>query len=671
MRFGLAALPIALKLPGGLGVLLCLIVAVATLGLTGLDSVENAFKNYSRSSALSVSVSKIETEIIELRGRSIEYGINGSAGLRNAVRGQIADVSTAIESLAKDDLSADRQRQLRSMTDKLDAYKRHFDSLNTKRDERDLQMETQFEQLDLRITSRFRTMLDTVKQAGRFADAAGLMAISAQFGEARAGLSRALLQPNRLLIDAILADVEGARFNVAQLSTRISDAELRQQLTQLAAILREYYDQVAKIGPLMLEAEALLKGPMVQVVKEMVELSAEIRATESDILRKLLTSSTEASAVAQRHILLVAGVALIFGVAVAVRLAQDLIRPVKGLTSAMQAFARADWDREVEGAERGDEIGAMARAVVVFKQNGIAHDAMKSESEQEQEARFRRQQALEEAVAAFETASSSVVEAVSQSAAELEVSARSMASIAEGASNQAGSVAAASEQAMVNVQGLAEAGDRLSSAIAEISQQVAASSRIGSAAVKEAVSVDSQLKELSSAGDRIALVVSIINGLAGQTNLLALNATIEAARAGEAGKGFAVVASEVKALAGQTAKATSEIATIVGSIRVVTDQTIAAVQGMTRTIDQIDQIATVISAAVEEQSITTREIAASVRDTARGAEEVSSNIFDVRQASEATGSAAMQVLSASDDLNEQSARLRHEIDLFLGRVRAA
>jgi methyl-accepting chemotaxis protein len=179
------------------------------------------------------------------------------------------------------------------------------------------------------------------------------------------------------------------------------------------------------------------------------------------------------------------------------------------------------------------------------------------------------------------------------------------------------------------------------------------------------------LRELASAGDRIVSVVSIIDGLASQTNLLALNATIEAARAGEAGRGFAVVASEVKVLAGQTAKATSEIAAIVGSIRAVTEKTIGAVHGMTSTISEMDQISAAISAAVEEQSITAREIASNVRETARGAQEVSLNIVGVREASGATGSAAAQVLSASGDLNTQSERLRQQIDVFLGRVRAA
>jgi methyl-accepting chemotaxis protein len=363
--------------------------------------------------------------------------------------------------------------------------------------------------------------------------------------------------------------------------------------------------------------------------------------------------------------------AVVGGSFVAIMLVKGIVPPVRGLTQAMTAFASGDWSRNVPATDNADEIGDMARAVLVFKQNGIAHEALKSETEREQEARFRRQQALEAAVADFEQAASSVVASVADSATNLESAARSMAATAEETSSQAGSVAAASEQATVNVHGLAEAGERLSMAIAEISQQVAASSRIGGEAVREATALDAQLRELASAGDRIVSVVSIINGLAEQTNLLALNATIEAARAGEAGRGFAVVAAEVKALAGQTAKATAEIASIVGGIRSVTDSTISAVQGVTRTVADMDRISTAISAAVEEQSVTTREMAGNVRDTARGAEEVTINIAGVRQASNATGSAALQVLNASGSLNDQSARLRRDIDVFLERVRAA
>jgi methyl-accepting chemotaxis protein len=372
---------------------------------------------------------------------------------------------------------------------------------------------------------------------------------------------------------------------------------------------------------------------------------------------------------------------LLFSVLVAVGLAAigfaaytvicGVTRPIAGMTAAMTRLASRDWTTEVPALGSKDEIGAMAKAVSVFKENGIAGDRLQEEQRQEQEVKARRAEALAAAVADFEKAASSIVKTVSSASTELQSSAQSLSATAEEGSRQATAVAAASEQASSNVQTVATAGEELSSSIAEISRQVSQSTRIAGHAVEQAGKTDSKVQSLADAAVKIGEVVSLINDIAAQTNLLALNATIEAARAGEAGKGFAVVASEVKSLANQTAKATEEIGQQISGIQDATKESVEAIKVIGKTIAEVNEIATTIAAAVEEQGAATQEIARNVQQAAKGTQEVSANIAGVTQAAGETGAAATQVLSASKELAQQSEMLRQQVDTFLARVRAA
>jgi methyl-accepting chemotaxis protein len=346
-------------------------------------------------------------------------------------------------------------------------------------------------------------------------------------------------------------------------------------------------------------------------------------------------------------------------------------RPIVGMTAAMTRLADRDWTAEVPAAGAKDEIGAMAKAVNIFKDNGMANDRMQEEQRKEQEVKVRRAETLAAAIADFEKAAANIVRTVSSASTELQSAAQSLSATAEEASRQATAVAAASEQASSNVQTVATAGEELSSSIAEIGRQVSQSTKIAGHAVEQANQTDVKVQGLSEAAQRVGEVIQLINDIAAQTNLLALNATIEAARAGDAGKGFAVVASEVKSLANQTAKATEEIASQIGGIQTATKDSVEAIRSIGKTINEVNEIATTIASAVEEQSAATSEIARNVQQAAKGTQEVSSNITGVTQAASETGSAATQVLGASGELAKQSEMLRQEVDKFLSRVRAA
>ena len=346
-------------------------------------------------------------------------------------------------------------------------------------------------------------------------------------------------------------------------------------------------------------------------------------------------------------------------------------RPLQDMTEAMRRLAEGDKSVEVPATGRSDEVGAMATAVQVFKDNMIEAERLRGEQSKEQQRQIERGQKIEASVTGFEKMIAEVVNIVSSASTELQSTAQSMAATSEETARQATTVAAASEEATTNVQTVASATEELTASVKEIGQQVTQSTRMIGEAVHQASLSSEQVQGLTTAAQKIGDVVKIVADIAGQTNLLALNATIEAARAGEAGKGFAVVASEVKALANQTARATEEIGAQVRAIQQATQSSAQSIQDITNTIGKVNEAATTIAAAVEEQGAATQEIARNVAQAAQGTQEVSSNISGVREAASQTGAAASQVLASAGELAKNGELLKKKVDEFLREVRAA
>ena len=347
-------------------------------------------------------------------------------------------------------------------------------------------------------------------------------------------------------------------------------------------------------------------------------------------------------------------------------------RPIQTMTGAMTVLAGGDAAAEVPFRQRRDEIGAMAAAVQVFKDNLILTRALEAETVQARlAAEEQRKTGMRRMADGFEAAVGGIIGMVSASATELQATAQAMTTTANETASQSTTVAAAAEEAASNVTTVAAAAEELGASVQEIGRQVDGSANLARIAVSEADQTGALVQELSGAVARIGDVVGMISTIAGQTNLLALNATIEAARAGEAGRGFAVVAAEVKELARQTANATEEISGQIARIQASTGQAVTAIGAITARIQEISGVATSIAAAVEEQGAATQEIVRNVGQAAMGTGEVTSNIAGVAGAAEQTGAAANQVLGAASELSHQSETLAAEVGRFLATVRAA
>ena len=505
-----------------------------------------------------------------------------------------------------------------------------------------------------------------------------LLEIMAAVNRADGIMEAASVSTDKSQIRAFAAEMEKVIVEVTQAGTYLGQSDQAKQLTgQIESFLQvgvgpgnifemreEELVAASRVNEALAKAQGL-SGKLVEAVEHLATASSQEVDTAS--AESLVLLQTEEIVLA-----VIVGVSIVIsGLLAWLYVYRNVTARLVRLADTMRRMATGDLDVDV-GAASNDEIGSMAEALAVFKENELEKRRMEAEQHELEEKRAADRRAEMNALAErFEATVMDVVNSVGEASGSMEQAALRLSETSERAREQTASVASASEQTTQGVQTVAAAAEEMTASIQQIAHQVEESSLISGEAVQEASGTSVQVQSLVDAAGRIGEVVSLINDIASQTNLLALNATIEAARAGEAGRGFAVVAAEVKALASQTAQATEEIGSQIGGIQSATNEAAGAIGKISTTINRISDIANDISAAVGQQGSATAEISQSAQVAAQSTQSVNDTIVKVRDGVTESGDSASQVLTSARDLTSQSQTLRSAVEDFLGTIRAA
>ena len=655
-----------------LGFAVVLAISAASMGIAylGFERVSSGVASYRHSVSEADLARNIDRDLISYRGLARYYVVTGKEDDGKAALAAEASLKDAIDQSMKGTTNPAGLDQLTRLAREFRAFTKIFAEILKVKAESALLAQNQLTRsgtmLRFKLDDLPSNADDTQLQAIEF----GAKKVAAQFQTVTALANTFVINSDKTVAASALARIKFVENSLHAIPS--TDEKIAQGLKEAATLLEEYRQALTKLIENSKSIDELTIE-MTESAAAIMQGSGAMKAALLSDQQRLESESDATIGETERLIVMLAAGGFLLGSVLALMLGKGISRPMTAMCKAMRELAGGNFDVVLPGLGRSDELGEMASAVEEFKVQAIAkaeRDAAAQDAQNKASSAARRSELIRFADD-FEAAVGAIVSNVSASAAQLEQAAGTLTRTAETTQSLSSQVAGASEEASSNMQSVATATEELSATVDEIGTRVRESNRIAEAAVLHAQQTDVRIGKLSRAAQEIGDVVKLITAIAKQTNLLALNATIESARAGEAGRGFAVVASEVKSLASQTAKATDEISSHILGMQDATQESVAAIKEIGGTIAQISNIASSIASAVEQQSSATQEIARSVQSVAQGTREAAANIMQVNRGATETGSASEDVLNSARSLSTESARLREELDRFMGNIRAA
>jgi hemerythrin-like metal-binding protein len=659
------------RIYAGFGLIVLLLLALAGQSISTLGSSKERMDKYADVSENAQRVLIIRNAFANIRRNVIILIERDDANAARQVEPLRAVLTKLLPEAANATADPGRKANLSKMQEISRTYLGHYDRVATLRAAKTEAVDKRMNVLGAAARKAVSEVIHSAKQDGDF-EAAALA------GETQESLLLARLNAIKFLVepsDALAAEAEAkVKEFVAEseaLVKRLRNPERKRLAAAAETQAKEYAEAFTAVVKATRELDKLVYHDMATLAEQFYDL-AEQTVQSQDKAMERQKEETE-SGMARANVASWTGAGLALGLAVLLSwlIARSIVTPLSAMTGAMTELANGNKSVDIPARERTDEVGEMAKAMEIFKENTLRMDKLQAEQEANKaKAEADRKAALHHMADTFEESVGKVVQTVTSAATQLQGASSQMAGTAHETSAQATTVASAAQQASANVETVAAATEELAASISEIAKQVERSQAVASRAEQEADNTTAQVRALSENVGRIGEVVVLINDIAAQTNLLALNATIEAARAGDAGKGFAVVANEVKNLANQTAKATDEIASQIKAVQEGTGNAVRAIDTISKVISEMGEISASVASAVQEQTAATGEIARNVEQAATGTTEVSDNITSVEQAARETGHAAEQISESATDLSKQAEFLRAEVGRFLHQVRA-
>jgi methyl-accepting chemotaxis protein len=649
----------------GFGLLILLIAVLGLLSWAALEKVSDNLPQVKRIAETSTAAAQLDLALTglwpKIDAAILSEGAAVPALLADGAR-RIAAFDTALEPPYRDYSESVRQTvavsdQLAAVRGKMPSVEAVFPpAIKAIADHRKLIFDAE----GVAAIADLGTRLDDgIKQSLALAELAG------------AGLTRSAADQLPGRASRLLTGWQEAQAIAKTLSAGANGSEEVDAFAKLLPAIESYAGLLKQSSDLLIERSGLRLNKLVPIQMKLAErLRATSEAAQAD-QAALIGATSETAQFATLQSVVFPSIALAIGSLGAVLIALSITGPLRTITQAMRDLAAGDLDAAVQMPHARGEIGALAAALDSFRTNALARQDLELAQAQDQAAREARLRRLDALTKGLDTMTHGLLGELADAANRLEGTAQSLASVSQEATVQGNQIADASALASDSIQSVAVASDELDSSIAEIARQAALSQKIADEAREKAEAGMRSVGLLEISSRKIGDVVSLINQIANQTNLLALNATIEAARAGEAGKGFAVVASEVKTLAGQSSKATDEIAAQVADVQRVAEETAESIRTISSVITHVATIAASIASAVEEQSTATREIGKQASNAAAGAESVTRSLARIRQGIDVTSSSAGEVLSSAQNLSRETGVLRTELSSFLSDVRAA